>query len=229
MNGYAFSLAGAELTALPSGALWWEARALLAVSDLHFGKSDRAARRTGRLLPPYETQETLARLDADIAATRPATVVCLGDSFDDTLAAEALAEADLLWLARLMAGRRWVWVAGNHDPGPVAIGGTHLAELQEGPLRFRHIAMPGAAGEVSGHYHPKARLGRGIARRCFLTDAARVILPAYGTYTGGLGCDDAALSGLFGAGALALLVGRRVVPVPMPRLQSPQNVSTASR
>lgn len=215
MNGFDFTLAGARLTALPSGALWWAGEACLAVSDLHLGRSDRYARRAGALLPPYEVEETLARLDADIALTGARAVVCLGDTFDDLAAAE-LGEGAALWLARLMAGRRWVWIEGNHDPGPVALGGEHRAELALGPLTFRHIARTGATAEVSGHYHPKARIA-GQARRCFLADGARAILPAYGTYTGGLHCDDPALCEVMLPGALAILTGRTATPIPMPR------------
>jgi uncharacterized protein (TIGR00369 family) len=73
-----------------------------------------------------------------------------------------------------------------------------------------------AAGEVSGHYHPKARLA-GQARPCFLVDDARVILPAYGTYTGGLNCSDPTLAGLMAPGARAVLTGRVARAVPMPQ------------
>lgn len=219
MNGYDFHLAGAALTALPSGALWWPSEGCLTVSDLHLGRSERYARRAGALLPPYEVDETLARLDADIAATGARMVICLGDTFDDLQAAD-LGEAHALWLARLMAGRRWVWIEGNHDPGPVALGGEHRAELMLGQLSFRHIALAAATGEVSGHYHPKARIA-GQARRCFLADARRLILPAYGTYTGGLPCDDPALSDLMQAGAVAILTGRAARPMPMPRRKEP--------
>jgi hypothetical protein len=215
MNGYDFHLGQATLTALPSGALWWPSEACLAVSDLHLGRSERYARRAGALLPPYEVEETLARLDLDIAATGARMVICLGDTFDDLQAAD-LGEAHALWLARLMAGRRWVWIEGNHDPGPVALGGEHRVELVLGPLTFRHIALAGATGEVSGHYHPKARIA-GQARRCFLTDSARLILPAYGTYTGGLYCDESVLSDLMQPGALAILTGGAARPMPMPR------------
>jgi DNA ligase-associated metallophosphoesterase len=220
MNGYDFILSGARLTARPSGALWWPDEGLLALSDLHLGKSERLARRGGALLPPYEVRETLARLAAEIAATDPRTVLCLGDSFDDLAAAGSLDPADSAELSRLMAGRRWIWVEGNHDPGPVAIGGTHLAEFPLGPLIFRHIAEPGAQGEISGHYHPKARLslrGQAISRPCFLIDGSRVILPAFGAYTGGLRCDDPALAGLMGPDAVAVLTGPAARPVPMPR------------
>ncbi|MCB6178399.1 ligase-associated DNA damage response endonuclease PdeM [Rhodobacter sp. Har01] len=213
---HALTLGPETLHALPSGALSWPARRLLTVSDLHLGKSARLARRAGALLPPYDTRATLARLDADIEAARPATVVCLGDSFDDLAAADSLDEADALWLSRLMAGRDWVWMMGNHDPGPVAIGGSHRAELTLGALTFRHIADPGQCLEISGHYHPKAQLA-GTSHPCFLADTARIILPAYGAYTGGLRCTDPALTALMQPGALAILTGRKALAIPMPR------------
>ncbi len=215
MSGYDFQIAGEMLTALPSGALFWHAAGVLIVSDLHLGKSERIARRGGVLLPPYEVTETLSRLDADIATSAPRLVICLGDSFDDLDAAD-LAEDHVLWLARLMAGRRWVWIEGNHDAGPFALGGEHKAELTLGPLTFRHIALLGAVGEISGHYHPKTRVA-GQSRRCFLYDRARVILPAYGTYTGGLSSDALAFSGLMQEGAMAILTGRRALPLPIPK------------
>ena len=220
MSGYDFTLSGARLTARPSGALWWPDEAVLVVSDLHLGKSERLARRGGALLPPYEVRETLARLAAEIAATGPRTVLCLGDSFDDIAAAGSLDPADSAELARLMAGRRWLWVEGNHDPGPVEIGGTHLAEFRLGALAFRHIAEPAARGEISGHYHPKARLslrGQAVSRPCFLIDACRAILPAFGAYTGGLRCDDPALAGLMGPEAVAVLTGPAARAMPLPR------------
>ena len=100
-----FMLNGQNLSARPSGALFWPMSQRLVVSDLHFGKSERLARRGGTLLPPYDTSATLTRLDAEIEATGARQVICLGDSFDDLQAAGALDEADRLWLTRMMAGR----------------------------------------------------------------------------------------------------------------------------
>jgi DNA ligase-associated metallophosphoesterase len=215
MSSFAFTFHGANLAAMPSGALWWAQETLLVVSDLHLGKSERMARRGGSLLPPYEVDATLARLDADICTTGARKVVCLGDTFDDLASAE-LHEDHALWIAQLMSGRRWVWIEGNHDPGPVGLGGEHCAELALGPLRFRHIAVPGESQEISGHYHPKARLA-GQTRPCFLRDSSRVILPAYGTYTGGLVTADPALAALMEPGALAVLTGRVARAIPRPR------------
>lgn len=213
---YPFTLGPAQLIALPSGALYWPEERLLCVSDLHFGKSERLARRGGALLPPYETRETLLRLETDLEATGARDVICLGDSFDDLAAAEGMDEQDRLWLTRLMAGRDWTWIEGNHDAGPTDLGGTHRAELSRAGVTFRHIGG-GTGIEISGHFHPKVRLA-GKAQRAFLFDKTRAILPAYGTFTGGLRAEDAALQALMAPEALAIVTtGHRCLPVPMPR------------
>ena len=218
MNGYDFSFCGAQLTALGSGALWWADAQLLCVSDLHLGKSERILRRGGTALPPYDTLDTLNRLTADLERLPATRVICLGDSFDDTAAARALPAEFRARIASLQQGRDWTWIEGNHDPAPVAMGGTHLAECRIGPLVFRHIAQEDAAGEISGHYHPKASVrtrGRSISRPAFLVDGARLILPAFGTYTGGLRCGADALTRLMRRDAHAILTGNRPVAVPM--------------
>ncbi len=220
MNGYNFTLAGAQLTALGSGALWWPDQELLCVSDLHLGKSERIARRGGVTLPPYDTRDTLTRLAADLTRCKARIVICLGDSFDDPNAARALQEEERLWLARLQAGRRWVWIEGNHDPGPLDLGGSHLAELLIAPLSFRHIAQPGESGEVSGHYHPKAIIptpGRTVSRPAFLCDSDRLVMPAYGAYTGGLRSQSEVLRTLMRPEARAILTGKTPIVFPMPR------------
>jgi DNA ligase-associated metallophosphoesterase len=224
MNGHAFTLAGADLVAMPTGALWWPAARTLVVADLHLAKSSRAARRSGAMLPPYETQDTLARLARDRAGTRPERVICLGDSFDDAEGCRELDASDAETLGHLQDDRQWLWIEGNHDRAASPPGGTAGVELFDRPLTFRHIAAPGARGELSGHYHPKARLstrGRSVSRPCFLYDASRVILPAYGTYTGGLDWTAPPLRALFAGPACAVLTGMRAVAVPVPEPAAP--------
>ncbi|WP_283781037.1 ligase-associated DNA damage response endonuclease PdeM [Ruegeria spongiae] len=220
MTGFELEFAGQQLVALSSGALWWPDWRLLCVSDLHLGKSERIARRGAPALPPYETRDTLSRLADDLDQTGARIVVCLGDSFDDLEAARALGEGDRRWIASLQAGRDWTWIEGNHDPGPVEIGGQHRHDLRIDTVTFRHIADPVATGEISGHYHPKARVrthGRSITRTAFLMDRDRLLLPAYGTYTGGLHCDEPVLRDLMRPDAVAILTGTPPRPVPMPR------------
>ena len=173
------------------------------------------------MLPPYEVSDTLLRLENDISHTAARTIICLGDSFDDLHAAQSLSEDEAMWITRLQAGRKWIWIEGNHDPGPVQFGGAHLRHYAELPLVFRHMAAPAASGEISGHYHPKPSVharGRTITRPCFIYDQARVILPTYGTFSGGLKCTDAILQALFGPGARVVMTGRRPQAFPMPRV-----------
>ena len=217
MSCYEFSLSGVKMLAAPSGAIWLPEDEIAVVSDLHLGKANRIARREGRLTPPYETMETLTRLADVLAKFQPRTVICLGDSFDDAYAASQFSEDECSFIASLMAGRRWIWIAGNHDPAPTDFGGSHLREYVVGPLVFRHIAEDGAKGEVSGHYHPKVRMrGR---RPCFLVDDRRVILPAFGVYTGGMLVSDPVFDDLFSPNALALMTGRSVTPAPRQALR----------
>ncbi|MEZ5668447.1 MAG: ligase-associated DNA damage response endonuclease PdeM [Alphaproteobacteria bacterium] len=212
-----FRFCAADLVADVSGALVWPAAGLIAVADLHLEKGSGFAAR-GALLPPYDTAATLKRLQALVARWRPRQVVCVGDSFHDRGAAERLDGGDAAAIAGLTAACDWVWVAGNHDPAPpLAWGGRVVGEHAVGPLRFRHEAAPrAAAGEISGHYHPKARVQvRGGRRsgRCFVADGRRMILPAFGAYTGGLDVLDPAIRSLLDRRFAVLLIGdRRVFP-----------------
>jgi DNA ligase-associated metallophosphoesterase len=219
MASHKFTFHGHILEARGDGALFWPAQNILVVSDLHLGKSERIARRGGSLLPPYETEDTLGRLDTAINQTNPAQVLCLGDSFDDLTAADHLNERHQTWITRLQAGRLWTWIEGNHDAGGTAFGGTHLAELKRDRVTFTHIATP-KNGEVSGHYHPKATInlrGRVVTRPAFLYDERHLILPSFGTYTGGLNTTDPALRKLFTNTARAILTGSAPIEIPMPR------------
>ena len=216
MNAFDFECAGERLSALPQGALWWPARRLLAVADLHLEKGSSYAVTARKLLPRHDTRQTLAALAALTDALQPATVVCLGDSFHDRAAVERLPDDDRAEIERLTARARFVWIAGNHDPAPPPAGWGEVAEeIDEAPLVFRHEAQFGPVkGEVSGHYHPVAALtvrGRGFRRRCFLTDGHRLILPAFGAYAGGLNALDPAIAQLFPDDYDALLVGRDAV------------------
>lgn len=232
MNTHSLFLAGCELRALASGALWWPERSLLCVSDLHFGKALRPARSGGVSLPPYETRDTLERLSDDLEATDARVVICLGDSFDTAEDADLMEDGDRLWLTQMQAGRFWVWIAGNHDPEPVNLGGTHMRELPLHPITFRHIADAEETGEVSGHFHPKAVVrtrARTISRPAFLADSNRIILPAYGTYTGGLRSEDSAFSHLMRPEAVAVLTGKTPRAFPMPRETIPEPIRFESR
>lgn len=213
-----FVLAGEPVRALKEGGLYLEAHGVLIVSDLHMEKGSSFARR-GQLLPPYDTRETLARLARVCGRTTPSTVVSLGDSFHDGEALARMDSADVATLESLIGAHRWIWISGNHDPEtPADLDGVRAKTVQFGKVTLRHEPEAGAAhGEIAGHLHPAARVSgeaRSVRARCFATDGSRLVMPAFGAYTGGLNLSDPAFAGVFPHGAVALaLGGRQLYPI----------------
>jgi uncharacterized protein len=203
-------VAGVAFVADLSGALFWEEESLLVVSDLHLEKGSSFATR-GVLLPPYDTAATLSRLAAVVARHDPRMVIALGDSFHDRDAHDRLSAPDRDAIAALQARRDWIWISGNHDPAlPSELGGVVANEVAVGGIAFRHEPT-GAAGEIAGHLHPKARVsrrGRSMERRCFACDGVRAVMPAFGAYAGGLSIRDAAFARIFQSpGLMAYVLG----------------------
>lgn len=218
-GGVALPLNGEPAVLRGSGALWLTRSRTLVVSDLHLEKGSAYASR-GQLLPPYDTKDTLDRLEAELEALTPRTLVLLGDSFHDARATARLDPIQAQRVLRLAAGRDLVWIVGNHDVQEErsALGGLPgeiLETYTAGALSLRHEPLAGAApGEVAGHLHPCAKLvrsGRGLRQRCFLTDGARLLMPAFGAYAGGLNVLDQAYAGLFVQPPRAAALGPRRV------------------
>ncbi|MEM7069883.1 MAG: ligase-associated DNA damage response endonuclease PdeM [Pseudomonadota bacterium] len=209
----------------PSGCLFWSQESLLVVSDLHLEKGSSFASRRGVLVPPYDTRQTLNQLAQCLDYWQPKTVISLGDSFHDEDASKRLSTGCRRQLRELMKGREWVWIYGNHDPSPPEdLGGMYSAQLQIGNLNFIHEPKQEfVPGEIAGHLHPCAKIrhrGKSVRRRCLVGDADRLILPAFGAFTGGLNIRDEAYNGLFAQDTLRawLLSGDEVYEIAGKRL-----------
>ncbi|WP_286721897.1 ligase-associated DNA damage response endonuclease PdeM [Devosia sp. 63-57] len=214
--------AGQNFEPLPSGGLFWHAQSTLLVADLHFEKMASFARR-GQMLPPYDTGMTLSRLEADMRRTGARRLVSLGDTFHRADSSALLTQADRLRLDTLVETAECIWLSGNHDPAPHAIGGTCLPELTLSGLTFVHEPRKGQTGVISGHLHPAARIaveGRSTRKPCFVHDNRLMILPAYGASTGAINIMSHPFVGLFHWPALEVtMLGRdRTYPVPIKRL-----------
>ena len=125
----------------------------------------------------------------------------------------------------LVARHDWIWVVGNHDPQPASRPRRPERDRtgEVAGTTFRHIPAAEPDGpEIAGHLHPSARVtvrGRRLARPCFVCDGRRMILPAFGTYAGGLDVFDPVIAELFAGGfEVALLGDGRVHPLPQSRL-----------
>lgn len=216
-------VAGVEATLRTSGALWLAQESMLVVSDLHLEKGSAYAV-GGQMLPPYDTRETLNRLEQEVVALTPRSVVLLGDTLHDAGAESRIAASERTRLRALSERLRLIWICGNHDPGGAGdLGGETAAVVEAAGLILRHDPSPGPVrGEVAGHLHPCARINGpagSIRRRCFASDGQRLILPAFGAYAGGLNLLDAAFTPLFETRPVGFALGRRVTPLARDRLK----------
>ena len=115
----------------------------------------------------------------------------------------------------------WVWIVGNHDPGFADhCGGRLEDEIEVGGIILRHEAVrDDPRPEISGHFHPKLRVslkGRSVSRRCFVLSATKLIMPAFGSLTGGLDARHPEILGNVGTGAAALVpVSDRLLRFPL--------------
>ena len=209
-------IAGTRLMLDPAGALLWPEHGLMVVSDLHLEKGTAFARQ-GMLLPPWDTRATLDRLALLMRRHRPRIVIALGDSFHDRTAAARLPAAEIARITAMTSAARFIWVLGNHDPEPaLQLGGDWVDEFSLEGLIFRHQGIAKSSrlepeGEICGHHHPKAAIavrGGMQSRACFVTDASRVMLPAFGAYTGGLDVTHPEIARLFPLGGRVFLLGR---------------------
>ncbi|HEX8466460.1 MAG TPA: ligase-associated DNA damage response endonuclease PdeM [Allosphingosinicella sp.] len=215
-----FSFCGRELMALAQGALFWPSRRALLVADLHLEKASWFAR-LGQMLPPYDSIATLADLTALSVSTGAEEIWCLGDSFHDRHGCDRLPDRAREMLVALTGSTRWTWITGNHDPGIADhCGGAIVEEAEVEGLLLRHEADPGETRpELSGHFHPKLRInhrGRKVSRRCFVATERKLILPAFGSLTGGLDAGHPEIVRAVGPKAEALVpVADRLLRFPL--------------
>ena len=215
-----FSFAGETFLATTDGALFWPARKAILVADLHLEKASWFAR-FGQFLPPYDSHATLTQLAAVVERTGARRLYCLGDSFHDRFGCDRLPNDARELLKDLTQRLDWTWIVGNHDPGFADhCGGTLADEIEVAGIVLRHEAVRGEPRpEMSGHYHPKLRLhlkGRRVSRRCFVISRTKMILPAFGSLTGGLDAHHPEILGSVGNDAAALVpVSDRLLRFPL--------------
>ena len=184
------SFAGYDFFASSDGALHWPAEQALLVADLHLEKASWFAL-GGQLLPPYDSLATLQALSREVERSGVRRLYCLGDSFHDRFGCDRLPADARDLLTGLTDRLDWIWIVGNHDAGFADhCGGRVEEECEVGGIVLRHEAVAtDPRPEMSGHYHPKLRVnlrGRSVSRRCFVASSTKLILPAYGSLTGGL-------------------------------------------
>lgn len=179
---------------LPERALHWPDASVLAVADLHWGKTE-SFQQHGIPLPLGVLDDDLARLSSALTTTRARRLLLVGDLVhsrqgltDDVIRRvttwrEAHPDLDV------------VLIRGNHDRHVRTLPPTWRMEdredaWDEGPFRFAHHPEPATGRFVwAGHLHPMVRLGGGGDRLrlpCFHLRPGVGVLPAFSAFTGGL-------------------------------------------
>lgn len=179
----------------PSGILFWPDKSLLVVADLHLEKGSHFASR-GFFLPPYDSHETLERLHQVCRELAPRQILILGDCFHDENGHARLLDKSRTFFDALLAYNP-IWVYGNHDGDFVPTGFVAYETYELGNIVFRHEASSGSSNEISGHFHPKIDIAHKnalISRDCFIEDGHKMILPAFGSYTGGLSIEHPSIA-----------------------------------
>ncbi|MDM5178333.1 ligase-associated DNA damage response endonuclease PdeM [Massilia sp. DJPM01] len=193
MTFRAMQLADETVLLLPEKALYWPARRMLVIADIHFGKA-ASFRAQGVPVPRGTTTENLDALDALMAAHETREIVFLGDFLHARAAhAPATLNAMLAWRAR-HPDLVLTLVRGNHDKhagDPAAALAIGMVDEPHtvAPFSFCHhpdIAAPGYV--LAGHVHPVFRISTrldSLRLPCFLIGPARMVLPSFGAFTGG--------------------------------------------
>ena len=193
MSAVAVRVAGENLLLLPEKAVYWPAEKMLIIADIHFGKA-AAFRALGVPVPRGTTSENLAGLDALVARHDAERVVFLGDFLHARAAHASSTQLAMLAWRQRHPQLALMLVRGNHDlhaGDPAAALGIELVDEphQVGPFAFCHhpdLDSPGYA--LAGHVHPVYVLATrfdALRLPCFVVGQERMILPSFGSFTGG--------------------------------------------
>ncbi|MEM6811310.1 MAG: ligase-associated DNA damage response endonuclease PdeM [Pseudomonadota bacterium] len=181
------------------GALFWPTEKMLIVSDLHLEKGSSFSK-FKQFLPPYDTSETLLKLSKTCDDVSPETILFLGDVYHDTHSLNRMKPKDRNLWNEILEGYKIIWVEGNHDPGQAPSNIEAYEEFTHKGITFRHIANEtDDQPEMSGHYHPVLKFfhkRQKLRRPCFVMNESKIILPSYGTFTGGLDITDKAFQNI---------------------------------
>lgn len=194
----AIDLAGERLTLCAARALYWPRQATLFIADPHFGKTD-SFQAAGLPIPGGATGDDLARLSHVLTATGAERLVILGDFFHTRASQSAEVIAALESWRRRHPALAILLVGGNHDrhagPPPAALAIEPVVEpFSLAPFVCCHhppapldTTLGGYA--LAGHEHPAVVLRDvdGTRHRfpCFHAGARAMVLPAFGSFTGG--------------------------------------------
>lgn len=204
INATQMKLSGEELWLLPEKAIWWPAKSILIISDLHLGKAMHF-RKAGIPVPVNLHQGDLETLSMLITKYRPAKIIFTGDLFHSEINSEW--QQFFNWRMQY-PDVEFILVEGNHDILSAEVYLNAGISLVKGklviePFVFSH-EFTGDESDlyyITGHIHPAFRLtGKGqqsLKLPCYYFGRRYAILPSMGRFTGGVSVEKDAGSRIF--------------------------------
>ena len=213
MSSQLIKFANEDFYAYPNNALYWKRLNIIIVADLHLGKSISFAKQK-QFLPPYDTKETLQKLFNCINEFKPSKLIIVGDLLHDQFSVQSFQKIDHHNLSNSTKKTEFIWVKGNHDSNVEINGFTKVLDYKVDDIIFNHIPIKTTNFQICGHYHPKAKIlhrGKSIYKATFVHNDKLLILPSFGTLTGGLNINQEPLRDLLGKSIKLFPVGNRKV------------------
>jgi hypothetical protein len=213
------AVCGRQFIADSSGALYWPSQGTLLVADLLM-RDCTAHHGNGRAPPPPDLRGTLIRLAEVMDRYAPARVIALGDGVDGGGAAARMSAENLEILRILQEEREWIWLTDRAGVGIAPqLGGSACGAIELSGITLRHRPTRSwATHEIAAAMRPAARLsiyGYSIRRACFVGNGRRLVMPAFGTYAGGVNVLDDAFRPLFAGTAMAVWLLGQEGPYPV--------------
>ncbi len=179
-----------ERFSLLDRAAYWESENALVVSDLHLGKAE-TFQNAGLPVPSGHAEADLARLESLLSETGAERFYLLGDLVHTKRGlTDEVVQTFTDWLAALPVEAQLV--TGNHDRRAGTLPAAWKLEVSAGLERrgvlLTHAPLEAGPPHLCGHLHPVVKLRSGLDNLrlpCFVLDADRLVLPAFGSFTGG--------------------------------------------
>ncbi len=171
------------------GSIYWPQHNTIILADLHLEKASFYAHHNIANIPPYDSLDTIKKLYKKLEILPIKKIILLGDIFHDDYGLKRMQKVTKSMLQKLCINYEVIWIVGNHDGLSAPKEANICNDYSLDKIYFTHYSKTNSSLEISGHYHPKAKFqinGKNFSKPCFLISKKKIILPSYGTFTGGM-------------------------------------------
>jgi DNA ligase-associated metallophosphoesterase len=187
-----------ELVLTSLKAIWYESEKMLIISDLHAGKTQHF-RKNGIPIPMGSLQTDLQQIEQLINYYKPGTLCITGDFFHSDFNKEFY---EIVEWRKKQVNLEIVIIKGNHDILDDRKYENIDIQVVKKSLKINELVLTHIYQEedykedvlvISGHIHPRITLRTSsrqyIKMQCYLLRNNHLLMPAFGSFTGGYNMD----------------------------------------